>query len=335
MQEEISSKTDTFSYEYYNLALAYAQIKDYKNAYDNFLKAHRLNKGNNLYIAMILATLQKVDVVLDKEDEIVMLKQLTSNNGDYNYFGKQIYNIINNDYYDMHDVYISPRHKNSLFYRALSFLDNYDFKNKNALSVFKPEDQKDSLVSLFVILENYQHLDRHNYIIKVQNALPIKYNENYLKGEWVVSDFYIKMLKAVSMFDVKNFNLQGSSEPTYLKIKAYAYLFSQKAKVARVLLTMIQKKYELKDIDTNYYLACAMLDMGDEANAWSVFWDMDYIYKNKDAKFLNGLKYLSDLKIDAAVLKFTSKYTGEMVDFSLENYETLLQTLWYNRWIIL
>ncbi len=327
MQEDIDQKTDTFSYEYYNLALSYAQIKDYKRAYDNFLKAYRLNKGNNLYIAMVLATHKKVDIPLDKEEEIVMIKQLTSKQGDYDYFAKQIFNIINNDYYDLKDLPISAMHKNSLFYRALTFLDNYNLKSKKALSVFKIQDGKDAMVSLFMMLENTKHLNRANYIAKVQNALPTKYNEYYLKNAWIVSDFYIKMLRAFSLFEGANLEITDNNNPTYLKIKAYVYLFSNKAKVARVLLTLLQERYNLEDIDTNYYLACSMLDVGDEANAWSVFLDMEYKYKNKDAKFLNGLRLLSDLKIDSAINKFTSKYNGEMVDFSLENYETLLQTL--------
>jgi tetratricopeptide (TPR) repeat protein len=327
LQEDIDKKTDTYSYEYYNLALSYAQIKDYKSAYDNFVKAYRLNRGNNLYIAMVLMTLQKVDIVQDKEEEIAMLKRLISEKGSYKYLAQKIYNIHNNNYFDLSNAYISNIHKNSLFYRALNFLSNYNIKDKKTFKFFKDEDLKDPLVSMFFMIKNTDNLNKYNYISKVQNALPTQNNEYYLKSAWVVNDFYIKLLKTFGLFEVSNFELYKNSEPSHLKTKAYVYLFSNKAQVARSLLNLLQKKYNLKDIDTHYYLACAMLDMGDTTNAWSVFWNMEYIYKNKDAKFLNGLRLLSDLKIDTAITKFESQYTGTMVDFSLKNYETLLQIL--------
>ena len=49
---------------YYNLALCYAQIFDYHNAYKYFSKAYKLNPGNKLYSSMTLITANRIDLKL-------------------------------------------------------------------------------------------------------------------------------------------------------------------------------------------------------------------------------------------------------------------------------
>ncbi len=65
-------KTDSKAYIYYNLAVSYAQINEFTNAYKNFEKAYKLSPGNKLYSVMYLITANKASADMpDKQRAII------------------------------------------------------------------------------------------------------------------------------------------------------------------------------------------------------------------------------------------------------------------------
>jgi tetratricopeptide (TPR) repeat protein len=85
-------KSDTQSYIYYNLALSYAQIHDFHNAYKYFKKSYKLNPGNKLYAVMSLITAKALKLKIKDKDYIET--NIKTNDGLYNNFGKGPHLVI-------------------------------------------------------------------------------------------------------------------------------------------------------------------------------------------------------------------------------------------------
>ena len=54
---------------------------------------------------------------------------------------------------------------------------------------------------------------------------------------------------------------------------------------------------------------------------------MQFELKNKDAKFLNGIELLHNLKLKSAKQAFKNKYDGKLIDFKLEGFDEFLENL--------
>ncbi|MFW2608668.1 hypothetical protein ACN5OY_11325, partial [Aliarcobacter butzleri] len=79
-------KTDSKAYIYYNLALSYAQINDFTNAYKNFVKAYKLSPGNKLYSVMYLITANKISADIPEKQRAILDKNIKDSGGLYSYF---------------------------------------------------------------------------------------------------------------------------------------------------------------------------------------------------------------------------------------------------------
>jgi len=327
LQKIMDKKYHAKSYELYNLALCYAQINDFVNAHKYFKKAYYLQNSNKLYAAMTLISAIRADITINKVQKKKIEINLLSKNGNYNYFGKYIYKIIYDKKYKLKRVPISRVERKSIFLRALSFLDHLD---KNGIRADEPllqVDVKDPLVYLLRNLARYKDETQYKYISRLQDTIPKQYNNDFLKGPLIITQYYFDVLKGLGIFDLVNVDIINETSPTYLRTKALMQLYKGHPVVSLNILEHLKEKYNLNDNYTSYLLIASLLSAGDYSNASATLDMLQFERNDKNAKFLNGVLLLQSLKLNSAISSFKEKYHGYLIDFKLENFNQYLESL--------
>ncbi len=327
LQEMIDLKYDTNPYEYYNLGLAYAQVYDYNKAYKNFKKAYSLEHGNKLYSVMTILTAKKLNFTINKTEKEFMVSNISSKKGTYKYLAKYLYKLFEDPTLKLDAKDLTNAQKKSIFFRALYFLENVD---KNGINVTEPllvEFSKDPFVKLLTLVSRHENENDYLYISRLQDELPKIYNNNFLKGSLVITDYYLDTLRALGIFYRTDFHIDNELSPSYLRMKAIIELYKDNPKESIRLIEYVQKKYDLESIDSFYILIASLFASNQNALAYVILSEIEFIYKDKDAMFLNGVKLIQDLKLNTAPQYFKYKLKGKLVDFKLVNFDEFLETL--------
>ena len=323
----LKDKTDIKSYEYYNLALCYAQIFDFVNAYKYFKRAYDLSHGNKLYSAMVLISAKRAKMKLDKDLETKIKNNLLANGGDYDYLGKYIYKILIDSRFVLNDKQISKTDRKSIFLRALHFIDNIDENGFKADEPLLAADVKDPIVYLFRELAKQKDESNYTYMSRLQDSIPKYYNDYFLKGPQVITHFYIDILKALGIFNKVNFEIKGENSPSYLKTKALVQLYDGFPVQSIKILEELQTKYKLYDKYTTNLLAASFLAANDYSNALATLGMLQFEQDDVDARFLNGVQLLQNLKFNSAMQFFKTKYDGDLIDFKIQGLDEYLESL--------
>jgi len=323
----LKDKTDIKSYEYYNLALCYAQIFDFVNAYKYFKRAYDLSHGNKLYSAMVLISAKRAKMKLEKDLETKIKNNLLRNGGDYDYLGKYIYKILIDSRFVLNDKQISKTDRKSIFLRALHFIDNIDENGFKADEPLLAADVKDPIVYLFRELVKQKDESNYTYMSRLQDSIPKYYNDYFLKGPQVITHFYIDILKALGIFNKVNFEIKGENSPSYLKTKALVQLYDGFPVQSIKILEELQTKYKLYDKYTTNLLAASFLEANDYSNALATLGMLQFEQNDVDARFLNGVQLLQNLKFNSAMQFFKTKYDGDLIDFKIQGLDEYLESL--------
>ncbi len=327
LQKMIEVKYDTNPYEYYNLGLAYAQIYDYNNAYKNFKKAYSLEHGNKLYSVMTILTAKKMNYTINKTEKDFMVKNVLSKNGSFKYLAKYLYKIFEDPSVKLDVKNLTTVQKKSIFFRALYFLENIEKNGINKNEPLLVEFSKDPFVKLLILVAREKDENDYVYISRLQDEIPKVYNNNFIKGSLVITDYYLDTLRALGVFYRTDFNIDNELSPSYLRMKAIVELYSGNPKESIKLMEYVQKKYNLESIDSFYILIASLFASNQSNLAYVMLGEIEFIYKDKDAMFLNGVKLIQDLKLNTATQYFKYKLKGKLVDFKLLKFNEFLETL--------
>ena len=327
LQEKIDLKYDTNPYEYYNLGLAYAQVYNYNKAYKNFKKAYSLEHGNKLYSVMTILTAKKMNFTINKTEKEFMVSNILSKNGSYKYLAKYLYKIFEHPSIKLNKKDLTTIQKKSIFFRALYFLENVDKNGINDTEPLLVEFSKDPFVKLLILVSRKKNENDYLYISRLQDELPKIYNNNFIKGSLAITDYYLDTLRALGIFYRTDFNIDNELSPSYLRMKAIVDLYRDNPKESIKLIEYIQKKYDLESIDSFYILIASLFASNQSEIAYVILSEIEFIYKDKDAMFLNGVKLIQDLKLNTASQYFKYKLKGKLVDFKLVNFDEFLETL--------
>lgn len=327
LQKMVDEKYDTKSYEYYNLALCYAHIDDFSLAYKYFKKAYDLNHANKLYSAMTLISALRSDIKTNKIIEKKINHNLLSNSGTYQYLGKYIYKLIYNPKYTLDSRKLTDISKRSIFLRALYFLEHI---NQDGIKKDEPllnADFKDPLVFLLQSLAKQKNESQYDYISRLQDTIPKTYNDYFLKGPLLITQYYIDVLKGLGIFNRVDFQIKNELSPTYLRTKALIQLYDGYPIQSIKILENLQKEYQLNDKYTSYLIIASFLSANDYSNASATLSMLQFELDDNDAKFLNGIQLLQSLKLNSARRSFKHKYKGFLIDFKLEGFDQFLESL--------
>jgi len=327
LQKLIDQEYDTNAYKYYNLALCYAQVYDYNNAYKYFRKAYDLDHGNKLYSSMTLLTAKRLKLKLNKKDKEIMTKNLISKKGSFVYLGKYLYKIFKNPTMKLDKTTLSLQDKKSIFFRALYMLENLKKDGIKSTEPLLVEFDKDPLVKLLKLVARDKGENDYVYVSRLQDEIPRIYNNNFLEGSLVITDFYLDTLRALGLFNRTDFNIPNDLNPSYLRLKAIAQLYRGDPKESIKLINYIQKQYDFNSVDSYYILVAALLATNQKELAYVTLGELEFIYGDKDAKFLSGVALLQELKLNTAPQYFEYKLKGKLVDFRLANFDNYLESL--------
>lgn len=327
LQQMIDEKYDTKAYEYYNLGLSYAQVYDYNNAYKYFKKAYNLDHGNKLYSVMTFITTKKFNVHEDKVFLEFLEKNILENNGTYEYLSKYMYKVFIDTSLKLDKNKLSRKQKKSIFFRALYFIDNLKENGIIKTSPLLVEFDKDPLVHLFNLIAREENENEYIYISRIQDELPKSYNNNFLKGSLIITDYYINTVKALGIFNRTDFNIEDNKNSSYLRTKAIIQLYNGDPEESIKIIEYLQNEYNLQSIDSFYILIAALFSSGKKELAYATLTEIEFLYKDKDAKFLSGIRLIQDMKLNSAPQYFRDKLKGKLVDIRLKNFDNFLEEL--------
>jgi len=328
LQRYMDNKYLAQDYEYYNLALSYAQIDNFHKAYRYFRKAYNLNRSNKLYAVMTLMSAKRVNIKINKIVKEKLTKNLLAKNGLYNYFSKFIYKIIFDDKLIPKQKTLLYKYKKSIFYRALYFLNHVNetgiMKNEPLLT----EYSKDPLVYMFSLIARQKDESDYQYIARIQDKIPLKYNNIFVKGPIIITRYYLDILKAMGILHIANLNIDKDTSATYYRTKALVQLYNEKPKAAIEIIEYLQKKYVLDDKYTNILLIASLIkDKRVEDAALSLTLMQRRFKTDEDFNFLIGLELIRNLKLSSALPYFQIKYNNDLIDFKLLNLDKLLEDI--------
>jgi len=327
LQQMIDTKYDAKAYEYYNLGLSYAQVYDYNNAYKYFKKAYSLDHGNKLYSVMTYLTTKKFNINEDKVFMEFLTKNIMAVEGSFSYLAQYMYKIFIDSSMKLDPSNLTTKDKKSIFFRGLYFIENVDDEGIMKRSPLLVEYDKDPLVHLFNQIARENNESEYIYISRIQDDLPKIYNNQFLKGSLVITDFYIDVLRALGLFNRTDFNIENNKSPAYLRTKAIVQLYNDQPKETIKIIEHIQSEYNLQSIDSFYILIAALFSSGQKELAYATLTEIEFLYQDKDAKFLSGIRLVQDLKLNSAPQYFRDKLKGKLVDIRLNNFDDFLEEL--------
>lgn len=327
LQDMIDNKIDTNSYEYYNLALAYAQVYDYDKAYKYFKKAYSLDHGNKLYSTMVLLTAKKINLKIDKIEKEFIVKNIMAKSGKYRFLGKYIYKVFEDPSIELDSRWLTQKQKESILFRGLLFLENVNKKGIEETEPLLVEFDKDPLVDMLKLIAKKNAESEYTYISRIQDNMPKIYNNTFLKGSLVVTDFYIDTLRALGLFNRTDFNIENELSPSYLRTKALVQLYRDDPKSAAKIIEYIQSKYDYDSVNSYYILAASYFALGDVELGYTILSELEFVRNDQDAKFLSGIRLIQDKKLNTATQYFTDKLKGKLIDFRLIGFDEFLESL--------
>jgi len=327
LQEMLDERLDTQAYEYYNLGLSYAQVYDYNNAYRYFKKAYQLERGNKLYAIMTYITLKKLNIIENKKFQDLLSANITNNQGKFQFYAQYIYKIIEDPQLILDKKKLNFKDENSIFFRALYFLANIEKKGIVQTEPLLVEFGKDPLVYLLNLVAKKENENIYVYISRIQDELPKVYNNNFLQGSMIITDFYLDTLWALGVFNTTDLKIANEDAPTYLRVQAIKNLYGGDPKKSIELIEEIQNSYKLQSIDSYYILAAALFAAKQNESAHITLSEIELLYNDRDAKFLSGIRLIQDMKLNSAVQYFLHKLEGKHIDFRLKNFDDFLESL--------
>ena len=318
-------KTDSKAYIYYNLALSYAQINDFTNAYKNFEKAYKLSPGNKLYSVMYLITANKISADIPEKQRAILDKNIKDSGGLYSYFAKELYKLFVNSAYNV--VEASQSYEKTVFYKAIDFLKKMN-NNENLSNHQLLEDyERDPFIYLLKLVQKNKNEDDYRYAARVQDAVTLKYNNNFLDSSLITSKYYIDILKAFGVFSRVDFNIDGNNNPSYLLTKVYSDLYLGKPLNSIDTLKRLKDEFGYENRFTMYLSTASFLESLRPEEASIQISLIKAFYKDKDTDFLTAIQLLQNMNISSAKQFLENKYDNPYIDFRIVGFEEFMLSL--------
>ena len=316
-------KTDTSSYVYYNLALSYAQINDFHNAYKYFEKAYKLNPGNKLYASMTLISAQRVGIKVKDQEYISAI--IKSKDGMFNYFGKELYKMFINP--TLAEKLDPISYQNTIFYKALDYLKLKDAKKSIKDHSLLDEHFKDPFTYLLRLVQRKKGEGNFAYYARLQDNVPLSLNNNFLEGPLIITQYYVDILKSLGLFKKADLQIAGKKSPSYLRTKALKDLHFGASDETIKTIEYLQSEYGLEDKYTMYLMVAALLESGRYNDASIQISLIKAILNDKGADFLTAVQLIQELKLSSAKQYLKQSYHDSLIDFKLVGFEEYLESL--------
>jgi len=318
-------RSDSKAYVYYNLGLSFAQLNDFENAHINFEKAYKLSPGNKLYTSIYFITANYLDMKLETKEKESIDKSLRSSGGLYAYFGKELYKLFVNSSY--HVTELPKQYRATAFYKAIDFLkDMYDNKPLNN-HILLEEYEKDNLVYLLRLVQRQKDEDDYRYLARLQDNIPLFYNNSFIDSSLITSKYYIDILKALGVFTRADFKIEGHTNPIYLLTTAYSNLYLGKPQATIDILKKLKEEFSYENKFSMYLGVAAFLEAKRPEDASIQIALIKAFYKDKNTDILTAIQLLNNMNINSAKQFLENRYKNPYIDFRLARFDELMLLL--------
>ncbi|WP_228156069.1 tetratricopeptide repeat protein [Arcobacter lacus] len=325
LNELIKKAENNRAYMFYNLALSYAQINDIYNASKYFERAYKLNPGNKLYSVMYLITASKTSLGIDDKQKEYLDTNIRNSGGLYSYFAKEIYKLFVNTQYISNEP--SYEYENTMFYKAIDFLKTMDANKSLYNHKLLDEYERDPLIYLIKLIQRKPQENDFTYYSRIQDNIPLIYNNNFLQGALIIPKYYIDILKALGIFSRADFYIEGNKSPTYILTTVMRNLYLNKEEDAIQSLNYLRDNYKYDNRFTMYLTVAAYLEARRYEDASIQISLIKAFYKDTDTDFLTAIQLIQNLNINSAKQFLNIKYQNPLIDFQMIGFDEYLQSL--------
>lgn len=330
----------------YNLALSYAQLGDYANAYDYFLRSYHLDADN--YLAGIFATMTSelinkanpklISVInenLSQEpstEEFDLYRTLTSMR-DNNYASAGRW--LENNYKDR-PMYLGMK----IIIASQLGMDTQARKASKKLIAMQPHD---ILPHLLYIDTHFNENPPKSYARSCINYLKNqKFNYDDLDfGPQIIRDRYVLMAALTGsltpLIQRLEYRLQTTPQnrASLTTALALAYFYNQDFEKSYAMYNDAIDKFSIKDEKTYYMGALASIGAEHYQNAISLFQLSKMINPNyMESRYALGLLYLQTQNNEAAVVQFTKMgdrgFKSRTFDFKIDTDKLVTEPQQYH-----
>lgn len=268
---QLIKKRETSYILHYDLALTYAQLGDYNNAYLHFLRAYHLNPGDlksGIYALMALGKMKKTNEYL-----ISSIKEdLTDNT----ILEQGLLAIVQNNTVNM-AAFLEKNEKNTPTWiitrlTAKALLDKeYTYEALKLKSMYP----KEIIANLLYFYANNHNLPVYKLALNYQSMFfSQKLNMNdFYYGAKIVRDWYFTFAKISGLLNKVRLNLinQAKKEnfdliPILTRV-AFANLYTEHFEEAYVIYNDLINNKNIADPHTLYHAAVAAIGAGHHSNA--------------------------------------------------------------------
>ncbi|ENQ6619832.1 MULTISPECIES: tetratricopeptide repeat protein [Campylobacter] len=322
---------------HYNLALTYAQLQDYNNAYKHFSTAYHLNPKN--YIAGIFAIFC-MDLI--KKDSTKLINEflenlqadstIDQNNNIYKYL---LY-LSRNDYTSMIPYLDNLPNKKStpleLMFTIIAANGNsLDSLRNQKIKELKDLLSEDIISNILYFNSKNMELDIKEYAKQAQiYFLNAKLDFNSLfGGSGIVKDSYVTLMQITGLLnhvrnDIKK-RLATSSKNSIGLIFALAYIdiFAKEYQEAYTLYNILIDDYKIKDAQTLFLAAVAAIGSNNPNSAIALL-ELARLENEEtlEARLALGLLYHEVQNIEPAIFQYEkvgNDFKSKFFTFDIKN----------------
>jgi len=324
--KKLIKKRDTSYILHYNLALTYAQLGDYKNAYKHFLRAYHLNPNDlksGIYALMALNKLKKTNDFL-----VGSIKEDLGDNTD---LAEAMLAIIQNNTVKM-AAFIEKAEKNTPIWiitklTSKALLDkDYSYEALKLKSMY-PEDIVSNLLYFYATNKN---LPVYKLALNYQSLFfSQKFNMNdFYYGAKIVKEWYFEFAKISGLLNKVRLNLiKRAKKESFdlipiLKRVAFANLYTKHFEEAYVIYNDLINNKNITDPHTLYHAAVAAIGANHHANAVALM-ELAKLKNSSyyEARYGLGLLWQEANNLRAASIQYSKipdSFESKFFDFNIK-----------------
>ncbi len=292
---------------HYNLALSYAQIFDFLNAYKHFSKSYSLDSSN--YLALIFKTF--CARLMGKEIPIKELEKLKLNTN--NEEALRLIEIAL-DSLGLNFGYLDT--KNGTFKTVINLLFAY---NRADLDIYKKSAQELKALLKNDLVSNILYLDAtgdkskiKTYARSIQETLNSKNLDlrSLYFGGFLPKELYIQMLNIGGIVSIAKETLNNyakTTKPTVplLQAQAYSYIYNQDFNQAYDIYNKLIDKYKQKDTHTLFLASVSAIGANHPENAIALL-ELSKLTdsSNYESRYALGLLYQEAKNLEGASIQY-------------------------------
>lgn len=319
---------------HYNLGLTYAQLGDFSQAYDHFLKSYHLDANN--YLSGILAIMSGDLIGKNNPKLASIVKENLSHEADNDEFNlyRTLADLTQNNIAGANH-WLESNTKERPLHLALKYIISTelgkDSEAKKSSEKLTYLQKNDILPHLFYIHSHYKDLKPKAYANASLNYLrkqPFSYNDLFF-GPQITRERYVKMAAMTGQLMPLIQKLENALSSTasdasdITNALALAYFYNQDFEKAYTLYNQLIDTYKVKDERTLFLGAAASIGAKHYENAIALL----ELSKLKNPRYLEsryalGLLYLLIRNNDAANIQFqkmgNTGFVSQYFDFGID-----------------